>query len=195
MTRSRVDRRASGKAKKVTPRKDKHTLLNPDTELRTGEKYLEICLVLLLFGLGIYHSILYFGHQVVPHFDFCCFANLGNQLLSFEMPQSFNRVPLVGIFQVLLGKVIGGSAPDFSGGWLLNSLLHPFNAVLLWLIGRRIVGKAAIWLAVIMIINPWVLQLLTEAIVETTLLCGVLATFYFMFNSPQKSLYKHITNI
>jgi hypothetical protein len=52
---------------------------------------------------------------------------------------------------------------------------------LLWLAGRKIIGRSAVWFAVIAIINPWGLQLLTEAIAETTLLFFIWATFYFIF--------------
>jgi hypothetical protein len=90
-------------------------------------------------------------------------------------------VPLLGILQVLLGKITGGRCPDFTGGWLLNSIAHSLTAVLLWLTARKIIGRSAILFALIAIINPWGLQLLTEAIAETTLLFFVWVTFYFIF--------------
>jgi len=150
-------------------------------EIASSKTNIDLFFVALLLAFGIYHSVLYFGHQPVPHFDFNCFANLGHQLLSFQVPSSFKRVPLVGIMQVLLGHIVGGKSPDFTGGLLLNAILHPLIAVLLWLVGRRIIGKSALWFAIIAIINPWMLQLLTEAIAEVTLLFSVLTTFYFMF--------------
>ncbi len=157
------------------------------TDLSIKEKYFDIFAITLLLGFGIYHSILYFGHQQVPHFDFRCFADTGHNILSFEIPDSFKRVPLTGILQVLLGKITGGAAPDMVGGWTLNALLHPLTAVLLWLVGRRIIGKAALWIAIIAIINPWVLQLQTEAIAEALLLFSVLLTFYFIFKQSNWS--------
>jgi hypothetical protein len=90
-------------------------------------------------------------------------------------------VPLVGILQVLLGHIAGGAYPDFHGGWLLNSIVHPLTAVLLWLAGRKVIGRAAVWFAIIAIINPRGLQLLTEATAETTLLFFIWATFYLIF--------------
>lgn len=149
--------------------------------LAVKEKFLEIFVIAAILAFGIYHSVLYYGHQPVPHFDANCFSGLGHRILSLQIPDNFKRAPLVGVLQVLLGHIAGGRSPDFTGGWLLNALLHPLNAVLFWLVGRRIIGKAALWIAIIAIINPWVLQLLTEAIVETTLLFCVLATFYFIF--------------
>jgi hypothetical protein len=144
-------------------------------------KYVDIFLFFLLLSFGIYHAVIYWGHQVVPHFDFNCFAALGRALLAFQKPGSFKRVPLVGILQVLLGHITGGAYPELNGGWLLNSIVHSLTVVLLWLVGRKVIGRSAIWFAVIAIINPWGLQLLTEAIVETTLLFFIWATFYFIF--------------
>jgi len=150
-------------------------------QTRTKEKYIEIFLFFLLLGFGIYQSIIYWGHKVVPHPDSTCFPAIGRQILSFEMPSDFKRVPLVGILQILMGKITGGRNPDFTGAWLLNSVAHSLTAVLLWLVGRKIIGRSAIFFAVIAIINPWGLQLLTEAIAETTLLFFVWLTLYFIF--------------
>jgi hypothetical protein len=77
--------------------------------------------------------------------------------------------------------LLGGQHPNLTAGWLLNAILHPFNLVLLWLVGKRIVGRSALWFAIIVILNPWVIYMLTEPIVETTLLFFTLLTFYFMF--------------
>ena len=145
------------------------------------EKYADIFLFFLLLAFGIYHSVIYWGHQPVPHFDFECFAAQGRQILSFKIPTDYKRVPLVGILQVLLGHIADGESPDFHGGWLLNSIVHPLIAVLLWLAGRKVIGRAAVWFAIIAIINPWGLQLLTESIAETTLLFFIWATFYLIF--------------
>ncbi len=150
-------------------------------QVDSREKYADILLFFLLLAFGIYHSVIYWGHQVVPHFDFECFAEQGRQILSFKMPTDYKRVPLVGILQVLLGHIADGESPDFHGGWLLNSIVHPLTAVLLWLAGRKVIGRAAVWFAIIAIINPWGLQLLTESIAETTLLFFILATFYLIF--------------
>jgi hypothetical protein len=145
------------------------------------ERYVEIFLFFLLLAFGIYQSIIYWGHQAVPHPDFSCFAIIGRQILSFQMPTDFKRVPLVGMLQVLLGKITGGQSPDFIGAWLLNSIVHSLTAVLLWLAGRKIIGRSAVWFAVIAIINPWGLQLLTEGIAETTLLFFIWLTLYLIF--------------
>jgi hypothetical protein len=77
--------------------------------------------------------------------------------------------------------LVGGQHPGLTAGWLLNAILHPFNLILLWLVGKRIVGKSGLWIAVIAILNPQVMYLLTEPIAETTLLFFTLLTFYFMF--------------
>jgi hypothetical protein len=145
------------------------------------EKYVDILLFFLLLAFGIYHAVIYWGYQVVPHFDFECFAAQGRQILSLKLPTDYKRVPLVGILQVLLGYIAGGESPDFHGGWLLNSIAYPLTTVLLWLAGRKVIGRAAVWFAIITIINPVGLQLLTESIAETTLLFFIWATFYLIF--------------
>ena len=150
-------------------------------QMETREKRVDIFLFFLLLSFGIYHTVIYWGHQVVPHFDACCFPPVAHEILNFHLPSGYKRVPLVGILQIWLGEIAGGQCPDFTGGWLLNSIVHPLTAILLWLSARKIIGRAAIWFAIIAIINPWGLQLLTEAIAETPLLFFVWITFYFIF--------------
>ena len=151
------------------------------TELADREKRFEIFVIAVLFGFGIYHSILYFGHQVVPNPDFTAFVHTGRRILSFQLPSSYKRAPVLGMLQVILSCFVGGQHPDLTAGWLLNAILHPFIAVLLWLVGKRIVGRAALWIAIVAIINPWLIQAFTDPIAETTLLFFTLLTFYFIF--------------
>jgi len=150
-------------------------------ELAKREKYFEFFVAAVFLAFGIYHSVLYFGHQVVPTSDFPSFTQTGHELLSLKLPSSFKRAPVLGLLQVTLSYLVGGQHPELTAGWLLNGLLHPFNLLLLWLVGKRIVGRSALWVAIIAIINPWSIQLLTDPIVETTLLFFTLLTFYFIF--------------
>jgi hypothetical protein len=160
------------------------------------EKYFNIFAVVVLFAFGVYHSILYFGHTAVPNSDFPAFFVTGQQLLSFQIPSSFKRVPVLGILQVLLSWIVGGQHPGLTAGWLLNAILHPFNLILLWLINRKLVGKSGLWIAIIVILNPVVIYLLTEPIVETTFLFFILLTFYFLLkNSRWSYLFASITTM
>lgn len=149
-------------------------------DLSIKEKYFERFLVVVLLAFGIYQSVLYFGHQVVPNPDFTSFVRLGHRLLSFQLPTNYKRAPVLGLLQATLSHLVGGQHPDLTAGWLLNAILHPLNLVLLWLVGKKIVGRTALWVAIIAIINPWVIQMLVEPIAETTLLFFVLLTFFFI---------------
>ena len=146
------------------------------------QQYFTIAVFILLLSLGTYHSVLFFGHQQVPNPDFMAFQQVGKELWSFQLPTSYKRAPVVGLLQVFLSKLISGDHPDLTAGWLLNAILHPFNLILLWLVGRKVIGRSALWVAIVASINPWLIQLLTEPLAETTLLFFILLTFYFMFN-------------
>jgi hypothetical protein len=156
-----------------------------DPELLAGrERYFEFFVIAALFAFGFYNSVLYFGHKVVPISDFPDLFRVGRDILSFKMPTRFKQAPVLGMLQYILSLFVGSESAGqraLTAGWLLNAILYPFNLILLWLVGKRIVGKSALWLAIIAIINPWVIYMLTEPIVETTLLFFTLITFYFMF--------------
>ena len=145
------------------------------------EKRLDILIGAVLFAFGVYHSILYFGHTAVPISDFPDFFRVGKEILSLQMPSSFKLAPVLGILQNLLVFVSWGSPPELTAGWLLNAILHPFTVVLLWLVGKRIIGRSAVWFAVIASINPWTIYYLTEPIIETPFLFFILLTLYLIF--------------
>jgi hypothetical protein len=150
-------------------------------ELEKWERYLELFLIGAFLAFGVYQSILYFGHKIVPISDFPDIVKVGHDLLSFRLPARFKQAPVVGILQALLSYIVGGQHPDLTAGWLLNAILHPLNLILFYLVGRQIIGRSAIWFAVIAILNHWVIYMLTEPIMETTLLFFSLLTFYLIF--------------
>jgi hypothetical protein len=150
-------------------------------KLVAREKRFDFFVIAALLVFGTYQSVLYFGYKVVPNPDFSAFLKTGQELLSLQIPSSFKRAPVLGVLQVSLSYVVGGQHPDLTAGWLLNAILHPLNLILFWLVGRHVVGKAALWLAILAALNPQGLYLLTDPIAETTLLFCILLTFYFIF--------------
>ena len=134
----------------------------------------------VLFAFGVYLSILYFDHQVVPNSDFIAFVQTGHSMWSFELPASFKRAPVLGILQVGLSFFIGGQHPDLTAGWLLNAIMYPILAVLLYLVGRRFLGRTAIWFTLLAILNPFMLQWMRNPIAEIPLIFFMVLTFYFI---------------
>jgi len=164
--------------------------------LAKQERYFEFFVVAVLLAFGAYHSILYFGHKIVPTSDFPDLFRVGRDVLSLRIPARFKQAPVLGMLQFILSKFVGGQHPPLTAGWLLNAILHPFNLVLLWLVGKRIVGKSALWFAIIAILSPWVMRMLTDPIVETTLLFFILLTFHFIFKRSNWSyLFASITTM
>ncbi len=155
--------------------------LNLPIATTADDKRIEIITGLILLAFGTYHSALYFGHTIVPNGDFSDFYRVGKELLSLRMPTSFKLAPVLGILQNLLTFVAWGPTRDLTAGWLLNAILHPFTVILLWLVGKRILGKSGAWFAIIASINPWTIYMLTEPIVETTFLFFILLTIYLIF--------------
>jgi len=184
MSRPRRKKRTRTRPSNATGQRVKHGPKNhrplqiPDDTVR--DKYFEKFVIILLLGFGIYISVLYFGHQVVPNSDFTAFVGVAKQLLDFKVPSSFKRVPMLGLLQVGLSKLVGGQHPELTAGWLLNAILYPINLILLYLLSRKVLGKPAIWFALIAIINPWTIKLMVQPIAETTLTFFILLTFYFM---------------
>ncbi len=135
----------------------------------------------VLFCLGAYKSVLLFGHQIVPNPDFPTYYWTGEAIMSLRWPDTFKRGPVLGILQVLATNLVTGGYQSLKAGWLVNAIFYPFNIVLIWVVGRRIFGDSARWLAVVVAVNCWMLYLLTEPIAETTYLFFILLTILFIF--------------
>mgnify|MGYP001114248478 CR=1 FL=1 len=178
------DDRANEWHRQVRKRRGEDSLDSVDTRLlltprpSAREAALPYLIGALLLGFGAYQSVLYFGHKPIPNPDVTAFLRVGRELLSLQVPSSFKRAPVVGLLQVGLSRLVRGPHPELTAGWLLNAILHPFSVVLLWLIARRIIGRAGCWVALIVAMNPWTLQNLREPIAETTLYFFILVTFF-----------------
>jgi hypothetical protein len=156
-------------------------ILNSQLPTGAAERRVEILTGVVLFAFGAYQSILYFGHTVIPNSDFPDLFKIGSDLLSFRLPVSFKQAPVLGLLQNFLYPLAWGSCRELTAGWLLNAILHPFTVVLLWLVGRKIIGRSAVWFALIAAINPWTIYSLTQPIIETTYLFFILLTTYLIF--------------
>jgi hypothetical protein len=144
------------------------------------ERYFVFFVAAVLLVFGAYQSIQYFGHQVVPNSDFPAFVRTGKALLAFKLPASFKRAPVLGLLQAALSRVVAGQHPDLTAGWLLNSILHPFSLLLLYLIARKILAGGGWLYAIIVVVNPWTVALLVQPIAETTMIFFILLTVYFI---------------
>ena len=109
------------------------------------EKYLDIFVILLLFAFGVYQSIIFFGHKVVPISDFPTIIRVGREILSLHLPSNYKYAPVVGMLQVLLSTFFKGPYPDLKAGWLLSCIFHPFNLIFFYLIAKKILNKAAVY--------------------------------------------------
>ncbi|MBN1973905.1 MAG: hypothetical protein JW787_09730 [Sedimentisphaerales bacterium] len=165
--------------RKRTIKKSLHVdlVINPEQDERKIE--LLICIILFLFGF--YQSILFYGHHIMPSPDFPSFLKVGKQLWSFKIPTDYMRGPTYGLFVYPLSLIVGGGHPELTAAWLFNSILQIFNLILIFLVGKKIVGNSAFWLALLGILNPWLIEVFTKPIAEICLLFFMLTTFFFMF--------------
>jgi hypothetical protein len=162
-------------------KKTEYRTQNGQFQPEKPQKGIEILTGAVLFVFGVYNSILYFGHTIIPISDFASFWQIGQAILNLQMPASFKYAPVVGILQNLTADLSLGYLSPLQAGWLLNAILHPFSVVLLWLVGKKLIGKAAAWFALIVTISPWTIYNLTEPIGEAPYLFFILLTVYLIF--------------
>lgn len=131
-----------------------------------------------LFGLLVGLSV--HGQYDKPHGDFHDFRELGRELLAGETPHSFKRAP---VFPVLVAGV--GSAlelwpserpADQRAAELINALLLPLNALLIFAIAADWLGGGARWAAAWFILLPLGLYSTAHTLVEPLLVTTTLLT-------------------
>jgi len=174
-------------------------------QIKKRDQRFDLVMILIVAGLGIYFSWLYFGHQAVPNSDFVGFIEAGHAVIDYvrtffhEEPiaiQSFKRVPGLGLLQVGLSRLLWGDHPELTAGWLLNAILYTLTGILFYLIGKRFIGKSAVWLTILMMINPLSLNMLRNPIAEITLrFFIVLSVFLILKRSRWRYLAASLTSI
>ena len=174
-------------------------------QLQKRDKQFDLVVILIVTALGIYLSWLYFGHQAVPNSDFVGFIQAGHAVIDYartffrENPvviQSFKRVPGLGLLQVGLSYLLWGAHPELTAGWLLNAILYTLTGIFLYLIGKRFLGKNAVWFTILMMINPLSLNMLRNPIAEITLrFFIVLSVFLILKRSRWRYLAAALTTM
>jgi hypothetical protein len=146
------------------------------------EKRCDLAVAILLLILGSWLSFNYFGHKLIPNSDFPGFVGTGRQILSLHAPGTYKRAPVHGMVVALISPFVKGSShPDLTAGWILNAAIYPLVGLLVYLIGRRFLGRLpAAMLAVIAAVNPYTLNMLRDPICEIHLLVWFLFAIYLM---------------
>ncbi len=178
--RNRTSRRTGSHQRRSRPTPQVAALPDLKLDERANRRF-EIFVIVLLVAFGIYKSIVIFGAIPVPNPDYSGFVSTGKTLLNFRLPGSFKRAPVVGVLQVGLSYCVGGPHPVLTASWLLNAIFGTLSIVLVWQVGKRLIGDAAIWLAVITTLSPWIVRYQIVPIAETSLIFFALVTFYFIF--------------
>ena len=128
-----------------------------------------------------YFSVLYYGHKIVPNSDFSSFFRIGKEIIHFQAPSSYKRLPVTGMLQYVTSFFMTDPYPDLKAGWMVSAIIYPLMAVLLLLVGNEILGKAGKWFALLVIVNPFLLAHLVEPIAEIPLLFFILLTTWLIF--------------
>jgi len=179
---TRIGRKRKASSLRRTPVKKRTEVLPLEKfELESSKKkQFEIFILLVLLTFGVYKAVVFFGAIPVPNPDYSGFVATGKSMLNFELPKSFKRAPVLGVLQVGLSHFVGGPRPTLTASWLVNAIFSVFNVVLVWQVGKKFIGNAAIWLSLVTMLNPWVLRYQIVPIAETSMIFFSLATFYFM---------------
>lgn len=147
-----------------------------------AQKRLEWVFMGVLLSIGIYLSVVYFGQKAVPNSDFTAFVQTGKEILHFQMPSSFKRVPVLGILQIAFGKLMFASPhPTLTGGLVLNGVLYTLSIILLYKVARFFVKPTGSFcLGLIAALNPYALAMVVDPIAETAIVFFILLTVYLI---------------
>ncbi|MCI0498192.1 MAG: glycosyltransferase family 39 protein [Planctomycetales bacterium] len=152
----------------------------PDTARQV--KGLEWVFMGVLLAAGIYLSIVYFGQKGVPNSDFPAFVQTGREIVHFQMPSSFKRLPVLGILQIAAGRLMVASPhPVLTGALVLNGILYALSILLLYRITRFFIAPmGSFCLGLVAAVNPFALAMAVDPIAETTIVFFILLTLYLI---------------
>jgi hypothetical protein len=136
----------------------------------------------VLLAVGIYLSIVYFGQKAVPNSDFPAFVQTGREIVHFQMPSSFKRVPVLGILQIAAGQLMFTSPhPVLTGALVLNGILYTLSILLFYRINRFFIAPTGSFcLGLIAALNPYALAMVVDPIAETAIVFFILLTLYLI---------------
>ena len=150
-------------------------------EAGTRRRMWVILTVLLLFGAV--KAVVFWGAYAVPNPDFPGFVQVGQALWQGQRPTSFKRGPVVGLAIVGVSKLMGDDV--MRAGWLLNAALSVANVLLLFAVARRLLPRAAPFLAILTMANPLVIDAQVNPIAETVMLFFMLSTLALIFRGSR----------
>ncbi len=140
-----------------------------------------VCMTFLL-ALGLYLACVYYGQKATPNSDFSAFVQTGDSIHHFQKPLSFKRVPVLGILQIAVSRLMFTSPyPILSGALVLNGVLYIFSLLLFYKICRFFFEHTASFcLSLAAGLNPWALVMVVDPIAETTLVFFLLLSLYLI---------------
>ncbi len=146
-------------------------------------KYFQLAAFAILLAFGVYYAKTLFGYVAVPNSDWTAFIAKAKVILNFKVPNNFKRLPLFGMLHIFISNFVGGNHPLLTAGWMLNAILAVLSIILIWRVARQIIGEAAIWLSILIVVNPWVIKSQTDPLVEISMIAFSVMTFFFMFRN------------
>lgn len=154
--------------------KQAHTeLIEPQA---SWEKYAHPVAIGLLVVLGVLYSLTFFGHFVFPNSDFGAFFEVGRAWIHFELPYTMKRGPIYSIITATAGLLFNRPDKYLFGAELYNAFLLPVLMLLIYLIGRKMIGTAAVWVALFCGITPWMVRQMSDPMAELTIVTLTAAT-------------------
>lgn len=148
----------------------------PVTKPVYNSRLAECATVGLLVTLGFIYSLHFLRHFVFPNPDFAAFLEIGRSWLHFKIPYTMKRAPLFSVITALAGNFFSSPDRNLFGTELYNAIMLPTVMILIYIIGRKFLGKAAVWVALLACISPWMVRLSSQPLAELTLVALFAAT-------------------
>jgi hypothetical protein len=128
----------------------------------------ETAAVAFLIIIGLIYSLHFFQHFVFPNPDFPSFVRTGNQWLSFHIPPDMKRAPVFSIIAALISKAFAAPVGSLFGVGLYNALMYPLAMVLIYFLGKDVLGRAAVWVALLAGLTPYMVRMSSQPLAEMT---------------------------
>ena len=146
-----------------------------------GTTKTDLSLILSFLILVLIVGIYYFDYYYVPDSDFFALRNQTVSFMNYQLPDSFQRLPLYSLLMGMLSALIPFKQPILFAGQLINLAACLVCCILLYSISKKFIGRASFVLIYLFAFHPLTVYMTseprTELLTVTLVLLGIFLAY------------------
>jgi hypothetical protein len=132
-------------------------------------------------------AIYFTNYYYVPDSDFFDIQNTAISFMHFNLPESYQRLPLYSIFMAMLSIILPVKNDLLLAAQLINLIAFIISTVLLFLVSKRLIGKTAFLVTYLYAMHPQTIYLTAQPKAEMLTVMFVLLGIHLSLKTREES--------